>query len=418
MHIVFERLLATDVAEARNARFVCRAWAAGLKPLIFRNLQLIFSKQRRSFNEATFRCLREDTSIAELVRCVEVLDWYGSGLLPPDWPEVDTWVATGQPLSAHSDGDSTESQVRTFQTLLPKFSLRRFCWKARPRIPIWLLKDLQHSGATLEIALRVDHTLQPPTSRVPLIPAMESILSLRNLRSTTCLISLAVALAATELQLFDELQAVVRSCPRLEDLTVYAITQTTTSIRERFRTASWPWRHPIAPNATESAQFRNLQLLNICVCHCEPVVVSRFINWSRLRSLSITCPSFLVLLNAQLGGLRSLSLQVENHRSNGECRRQQVCGEVKACLLNYKELEVFRVQNMSTLIDSEVLCALGCKLKNLDIHEDEYYYIKNDRQSISCTQIDAIHQHCPLLTSLSIDVECGMEWVRYTCYIC
>jgi hypothetical protein len=89
---------------------------------------------------------------------------------------------------------------------------------------MWLLKDLQHSGASLEIALRVDHTLQPPTSRIPLIPAMESMLSLRNLRLTTCLTSLAVVLAATELQLFDELQAVVRSCPRLEDLTVYAIT--------------------------------------------------------------------------------------------------------------------------------------------------------------------------------------------------
>ena len=281
---------------------------------------------------------------------------------------------------------------------------------------MWLLKDLQHSGASLEIALRVDHTSQPPTSRVALIPAMESMLSLRNLRSTTCLTSLAVALAATELHLFDELQSVVRSCPRLEDLTVYAITQTTITPRERYRTVSWPWRYPVAPNATDQAQFRDIQLLNICVCHIEPLVVSRFMDMSHLRSLSVTCPSFLVLLNAQLGGLRYLSLQVENRRSSGECRRQQVCEEVKACLLDYTELEEFRVQNMSPLIDAETLCALGRKLKSLDIHEDEYYYIKNDRQSISSIQIDAIHQHCPLLTSLSIDVECGMEWVSYTGY--
>jgi hypothetical protein len=71
---------------------------------------------------------------------------------------------------------------------------------------------------------------------------------------------------------------------------------------------------------------------------------------------------------------------------------------------------------MSTLIDAETLCTFGLKLKSLDIHEDEYYHVKNDRQSISFIQIDAIHQHCPLLTSLSIDVECGMEWVSYTAY--
>jgi hypothetical protein len=239
--MVFEYLLAIDIEEARNARFVCRVWAVGLKPLIFRNLKLIFSEQRRLLNEETFRCLYADASMANLVRCIEVLDWHGSGLLPPDWPEIETWFVTGQPLSTHLASDSTESQVRAFQILLPRLSLRMFCWKARSRIPMWLLKDLQHSGASPEIALRVDHTLQPPTSRVPLIPAMESMLSLRNLGSRTCLASLAVALAATELQLFDELQAVVRSCPRLEDLTVYAITQTTTSPRERYMTVS-SWR--------------------------------------------------------------------------------------------------------------------------------------------------------------------------------
>jgi hypothetical protein len=183
-------------------------------------------------------------------------------------------------------------------------------------------------------------------------------------------------------------------------------------------TVSWPWRHPVAANATEHAQFRDLQLLNICVCHMEPLVVSQFMDWSHLRGLSLSCPSFLVLLNTWLGRLRYLSLQVENRRSSWECRRQQVCEEVKvkACLLDYTELEEFRVQNMSTLIDAETLCALSRKLKSLDIHEDEYYYIKNDRQSISSIQIDAIHQQCPLLNSLSIDVECGMEWVSYTGY--
>jgi hypothetical protein len=415
--IVFEHLLAADIAEAHNARFVCRAWAADLRPLIFRDLKLIFSQQRRLLNEDTFRCLREDTSIANLVRCVEVLDWHDSGLLPPDWPEIDTWVVTGQPLRSHSANDSTEAQVRAFETLLPKLSLRRFCWKARPRMPVWLLSGLQHSGASLDIALRIDHTLEPPSTCVPLIPAMESMLSLGNLRSMTCLTSLAVALTATELQLFDELQAVVRSCPRLEELTIYAITQTTEAIRRNFRPASWPWQHPLAPTTTKSAQFRNLRLLNICVCHCGAAVVSQFMDWSHLRSLSITCPSFLVLLNAQLGGLRSLSLQVEKPRSGGMCRRQEVCEEVKACLLDYKELEVLRVRNMSTVIDAETLYAIGRKLRNLEIHGDEHYFVKNKRHSISPIQIDAIQQQCPLLISLSIDVECGTAWVRYTCSI-
>jgi hypothetical protein len=127
MHIIFEYVIANNIAEARNARFVCRLWAAGLKPLIFRNLKLIFSEQRRLLNDETFRCLREDTSMANLVRCIEVLDWYGSGLLPPDWPETETWVVTGQPLSTHLASGSTESQVRAFQTLLPRLPLRRFC---------------------------------------------------------------------------------------------------------------------------------------------------------------------------------------------------------------------------------------------------------------------------------------------------
>jgi hypothetical protein len=55
--------------------------------------------------------------MANLVRCIEVLDWHGSGLLPPDWSEIETWVVTGQPLSTHLASDSTESQVRAFQTL-------------------------------------------------------------------------------------------------------------------------------------------------------------------------------------------------------------------------------------------------------------------------------------------------------------
>lgn len=230
---VLECTFASNSREAREICFVCRAWAALLRPLIFRHLKFTFSVQKDDLNRATCERLRQDTSTAGLVQHLSVLDWHDSGLLPPKFSDIDEWVKTGRPAAASAVAISSTAQVKLLRGLLPVLSLRTFCWQAQPRIPAWLLSALQGTqpGCSLEITLRIGSGVGGQTSIGPLVPAMESVPSLYTLRSMTCLRSLGVALAATEPRLFSELLNVVAGCPRLQELAIYAITETSETRR-------------------------------------------------------------------------------------------------------------------------------------------------------------------------------------------
>jgi hypothetical protein len=142
LQIVFGDVFNDSPQHARIDRLVCRAWDAWLKPIVFRTLDVIFSRRRNVLNTAMFQRLRtKDTAISSLIRCVEISEWHDSGLCPVNITDLEQpvdWLHTGllpsktrmaeaidlsnQPIV---EGDGLE-QVKEFSELLAVLSLHQF----------------------------------------------------------------------------------------------------------------------------------------------------------------------------------------------------------------------------------------------------------------------------------------------------
>jgi hypothetical protein len=124
---------------ARIVRLVCRAWDAWLRPLVFRTLRVIFSRRRNALNTAMFQHFRtKDTATSSLIHCVEISDWYDSGLCPSTYVDLQQpfdWLHTGLLSSKAGMAEATNQpivegggleQVKEFCEFLAVLSLHQF----------------------------------------------------------------------------------------------------------------------------------------------------------------------------------------------------------------------------------------------------------------------------------------------------
>lgn len=242
---------------------------------------------------------------------------------------------------------------------------------------------------------------------------LENVQSLRLLRSSQCLVSLAVRISSRERELFSELQAAVLSCPNIKSLAIHALAKRNL-VEPPVMVSGWPWTSPQPGEGIAFPPLLELELHNFCICEKrDQYRWLRSFNWALLTRATFNCTSFITVLGEQLAGLKYLNLKLKSScRSDFGCSEEGDLEQVKRFLFQCYRLEELELINCTKAIDEELLKHLGQSVKVIRLHEYEVARGVCQRPVLSDSQLQQLGLHCPLVEKLAIDIAYQNAWVN------
>ena len=332
------------------------------KSFIYRVIHFTFNCSRRDINGRLIKSLLADDALSAKVQEIRVL-WAPSAKLQP--------------------GEGSKEDLELLGQTLPKLTGLRACiWDAQYPILSWLLETLQVHHP--ECFLYTRH----PASQ-------DSAQTLPRLRSSSCIFSLDVTIAAGQFQAFRELQKVLASAPNLRDL----------SITSAFYDPHiLPYQEIGAPNPLH---LRSLELYD------RNFDIKNFpVEWPMLERLSLDVDAFTPKSVSNFAGLKSLTL------------RTDFASDVTRLIFALRDCNKLERLDLTGFVDIIQVAGedfwenLGKTLTKLRLHEEEKPNRAGKRPTLSVREMGRLAKSCHKLRSLGLDLPCnGQEWVSSISHI-
>lgn len=403
------------------AVLVCWQWNSVAQRLLERTLELVASRRMQPANLHLLRRCQRDESLQRRVKNLVVKEWNLDDLIPI--PRINGWIEDpwipGRYFSRsyQEEGQASRETKELLAQMcyaMAKLRLSSFTWSAIPPAPGILLKQLGLQRAC-NVHIR-RHERAHDAAAWTYAPILNYVQLRSLLQVSTQLVSLELFLPPENIKLLTSLGLLIASTENLKSLKLHSLgklwggnmvpSHMRPGLGSVFSTTSWMgWLQEPLSRLGRMLQLEELELDNFCVCQVSGLDIGSTIDLSRLRSVGLSCFSFLENSDSR-ARLNLQAFRLHTYSKHGPYSDKFCLGawstvgvrEMLSSCDHLTDLEL--LAEGSTLIDKSLLETLGPNLTHLSLLTGDTKLGQVPKKQL----LEDVSELCPQIRSLEFDI--------------